>query len=100
MNLTVLVESADGCGAYFLRLAKRSQKSENTSRSLPHFEKERYVLEGLQSFEFIPRVIVCQPLLPSGDWAPGPLSTMRIVGCMFVSSSGATEIVSVIRRHR
>jgi aminoglycoside phosphotransferase (APT) family kinase protein len=57
MNLTVLVESADGYSAYILRLAERSQRGANTSHSLPHFEKERYVLERLQRFEFIPRVI-------------------------------------------
>ena len=57
MNLTLLVESADTYSAYILRLAEQQQKSAIASRSLPHFEKERYVLERLQSFDFVPRVL-------------------------------------------
>lgn len=60
MNLTLLVEAADGYSAYILRLAERSQRNAGSSRSLPHFEKERYVLELLQGFDFIPRVV--QPM--------------------------------------
>ena len=57
MNLTLLVESIDGYSAYILRLTERSQKNVVDSRSVPHFEKERYVLERLQKFDFIPRII-------------------------------------------
>jgi aminoglycoside phosphotransferase (APT) family kinase protein len=57
MNLTLLVESADGYSAYILRLTERAQTSVVTSRSVPHFEKERYVLERLQTFDFVPRIV-------------------------------------------
>jgi len=57
MNLTLLVESADSYSAYILRLAERSQSNAIASRSVPHFEKERYVLERLQKFEFAPRIV-------------------------------------------
>lgn len=60
MNLTLLVESADRYSAYILRLAERPRESSASSRSLPHFEKERYVLERLQGFDFIPRIV--QPM--------------------------------------
>lgn len=57
MNLTLLVESADGYAAYILRLVERLQSNALASRSVSHFEKERYVLERLQKFDFVPRIV-------------------------------------------
>jgi aminoglycoside phosphotransferase (APT) family kinase protein len=57
MNLTLRVERADGYSAYILRLAAKADRSGIPSRSVSHFEKERYVLTLLQRFAWAPRLI-------------------------------------------
>lgn len=58
MNLTLLVESADGYSAYILRLSERPRNSMSASRSVPHFEKERYILDKLRDFESVPNLVI------------------------------------------
>ncbi len=57
-NLTLFVGCFQNKPEYVLRLAARSTLSVGKiSRSLPHFEKERYILEQLQSFDFVARTV-------------------------------------------
>ncbi len=57
-NLVLFVGSVEGKPEYVLRLAARSSTAKTqSSRSLPHFEKERYVLDQLRSYDFVPRVV-------------------------------------------
>jgi hypothetical protein len=56
-NLSFWVDSTDGSPLYVLRLCERASNSiTSTSRSIPKFEKERFVLDRLSSCEFAPRV--------------------------------------------
>lgn len=57
-NLTLIVGTQDRNPEYILRLASTSALPSNTiSRSLPHLEKERYILERLQHFDFIAKLV-------------------------------------------
>lgn len=53
-NLTLSVDSGDGAQRYILRLAPCPKGC--VSRSTPALEKERYVLERLSGFDFVPRL--------------------------------------------
>jgi len=57
MNLTLRIDTTDDDAAYILRLTERSESGRTTSKSLPHLEKERYVLELLKDLPFTPRLI-------------------------------------------
>ncbi len=55
-NLTLFVGAHPNNPEYVLRLAARSALPVGqTSRSLPHLEKERYILDQLRSFDFVAR---------------------------------------------
>lgn len=63
-NLVLFLSDAGSAGGlqtkpeYVLRLAARSALSAaQSSRSMPHLEKERYVLNQLKSYDFVPRVV-------------------------------------------
>jgi aminoglycoside phosphotransferase (APT) family kinase protein len=57
-NLVLFVGSGEGAAEYVLRLAARSALADmQSSRSMPHLEKERYILDQLRSFDFVPRVV-------------------------------------------
>ena len=54
-NTTLLLEVDADYRAYILRLSRRCQKSFG-SRSVPNFEKERYVLDKLAGHGFVPEL--------------------------------------------
>lgn len=56
-NLSFWVDATDGSPLYVLRLCERdAHSSHSSSRSIPKFEKERFVLDRLSSCDFAPRV--------------------------------------------
>ncbi len=62
-NLTLRVDSHDSEHGYILRLSPRKgqgKSAESTSKSLPHYEKEQFIVERLRGHEFIP------PAIPDG----------------------------------
>ena len=60
LNITLSIDQSDGTQGYILRLAPCAAGS--TSRSTPALEKERYVLERLSHYDFVPKL----PSNPSG----------------------------------
>jgi hypothetical protein len=57
-NLTLIVGNSNNSPEYILRLAAVSAPSPGKgSRSLPHLEKERYILEMLKDFDFTAKLV-------------------------------------------
>lgn len=58
LNSTLLVGVDRFSQEYVLRLtAVAPSSTANNSQSVPHFEKERYVLEALKEFPFVPAIV-------------------------------------------
>jgi aminoglycoside phosphotransferase (APT) family kinase protein len=58
-NLTLRVDTLNSDRRYILRLSPRESRGSGAllkSKSLPHYEKEQFVVERLQGEEFVPRV--------------------------------------------
>lgn len=55
-NFTMSVRGGEGEQHYILRLRARTSPQELSSRSVPQFEKERYVLERLQGVSLVPHI--------------------------------------------
>lgn len=55
-NFTMSVRGGEGDQSYILRLRARTNPHEVSSRSVPQFEKERYVLERLQGVSLVPQI--------------------------------------------
>jgi aminoglycoside phosphotransferase (APT) family kinase protein len=59
-NLTLHIDSRNSEHGYILRLSPRKRGvhgAASKGRSLPHYEKEQLVLECLQAYNFVPRLV-------------------------------------------
>ncbi len=59
-NLTLRVDSRNSEHGYILRLSPRKRGAHggaSKSRSLPHYEKEQFIIGCLQEYNFVPRLV-------------------------------------------